>query len=140
MTRTGTRRQGRRPRKRLPKRDASPEADRSDLRALCRALGFWRVCGKPSCRRALDCKGDAEVCFRTFWWQMPEQTRVWVRAAIRASAGGMGNKAAGLAADAEVARWHEVQMRYAPRPASPEPIEHPEAPKRIAPMPRIRML
>lgn len=130
---------GKRP-SRSAQQDGEADGEAHDLRALCRALEFWRVCGKPVCRRALDCMGDAEACFRRFWPEIPERTKVWIRAAIAARAGGMGNKAAALAADAEVARWHELQMRYAPKPASPEPVKHSEAPKRVAPMPRIRML
>lgn len=92
------------------------ENEAQDLRALCRALQFWRVCGKPPCRRALACVGDAQACFRKFWWELPEEARVWVRAVIRESAGGLGRKAAARAADAEVVRWRALQMRYAPKP------------------------
>ncbi|MGV3633139.1 MAG: hypothetical protein ACO1NY_02240 [Pseudorhodoplanes sp.] len=142
MTGTGIRktRKGRsRPTPQTGEQSASKD---SDLRALCRALGFWRVCGKPPCRRALDCKGDAQACFRTFWWQMPEENRVWVRAAIRASAGGLGKKAAAKAAAAEAERWRELQMRFAPKAAVPVSSERPAVPPEpcCVPMPRIRSL
>lgn len=125
-----------------PRTGELPNSDNEDLRALCRALDFWRVCGKAPCRRALDCKGDAEACFQTFWWQMPEHVRVWVRAAISASAGGLGKKAVARAADAEVERWRALQMRFAPKAAVPVSSERPAVPPEpcCAPMPRIRSL
>lgn len=137
-----------RPGKRRPRtaqRQDESDSEAHDLRPLCRALQFWRVCGKPPCRRALDCKGDAQACFRHFWRQFSEETRVWVRAAIAASAGGLKNKAAGLAADAEVARWQEIQQRFAPKPA---PDAAPATPSVLTkphdttppPSPRIRSL
>jgi hypothetical protein len=130
----------RRPRP-VPRTGKPPDSEDNDLRAACRALGFWRVCGKPPCRRALDCKGDAQACFRTFWWQLPEHVRVWVRAAIRASAGGLGNKAAAKAADAEVERWCALQRHFEPKAAAPVSSERPAvAPEPCAPMPRIRSL
>lgn len=135
------------PGKRRPRTAQQGDSDdeAKDLRPLCRALQFWRVCGKAPCRRALDCRGDAQACFRHFWWQLPEEARVWVRAAISASAGGMKNKAAGLAADAEVVRWQELQQRYAPKAAPDAAPTQPSAPARPhdpppAPSPRIRML
>jgi hypothetical protein len=137
-----------RPGKRRPQtaqRQGESDSEAQDLRPLCRALQFWRVCGKAPCRRALDCKGDAQACFRHFWRQFPEETRVWVRAAISASAGGMKNKAAGLAADAEVARWQDIQQRYAPKPAPEVAPAQPSVPAKPhdttpAPSPRIRSL
>jgi hypothetical protein len=137
-----------RPGKRRPRteqREGETDSEAQDLRPLCRALQFWRVCGKPPCRRALDCRGDAQACFRQFWWQLPEEARVWIRAAIAASAGGMGNKAAGLAADAEVARWQDLQQRYAPKLASDAAPAQPSVPAKPreptpAPSPRIRSL
>ena len=134
-------------RPRTAQRQGDSDSEAQDLRPLCRALQFWRVCGKAPCRRALDCKGDAQACFRHFWRQFPEETRVWVRAAIRASAGGLKNKAAGLAADAEVARWQDLQQRFAPKitsevmPAqSGAPTHSQDATPSPAPMPRIRSL
>lgn len=143
MTGIGMRSRGRRSSKRAAKRNESAaESDRSAFRALCRVLGFWRVCGKRPCRRALDCKGDVDICFRTFWWQMPEENRVWIRAAIRASADGLGNKAVAEAAAAEADRWRALQARYAPKADAAEvrerPVETPEA-DRVA-IPRIRSL
>lgn len=135
-----------RPGKRRPRtaqRQGESDSEAQDLRPLCRALQFWRVCGKAPCRRALDCRGDVQACFRHFWWQLPEEARVWVRAAIAASAGGLKNKAAGLAADAEVARWQELQQRFAPKaatdaaPLQTSALARPHDP---APSPRIRSL
>jgi hypothetical protein len=129
----------RRPRTAERTDDSDDEAE--DLRALCRALQFWRVCGKPSCRRASDCMGDALACFRWFWWRMPEEARVWVRAAIRTSAGGLGRKAAAKAADVEVVRWQDLQTRFAPKPpASTKSTQVGDATPQPAPGPRIRAL
>ncbi len=141
MNKTGSRR----PRNAAHRNDAAEETQ--DLRALCGALQFWRVCGKPACRRACDCRGDAQACFRRFWWQMPEHARVWVRAVIRESAGSRGRKTAVKVADAEVARWQSLQARYAPAQVSapaalPAPADR-ATPDRTVPdraMPRIRTL
>ncbi len=101
--------------------------------------------GTPPCRRALDCRGDAQACFRYFWRQLPEEARVWFHAAMAASAGGLKNKAAGLAADAEVARWRDLQQRFATKIATDAAPAQPSAPTKPAeptpaPMPRIRSL
>jgi hypothetical protein len=132
-------------RPRTAQRQDDSDSEAQDLRPLCRALQFWRVCGKAPCRRALDCRGDAQACFRHFWWQLPEEARVWFRAAIAASAGGMKNNAAGLAADAEVARWQALQQRYAPKLAPEAAPAQPSVPAKPhdttpAPSPRIRSL
>jgi hypothetical protein len=137
-----------RPGKRRPRtvqRQGESGSEAHDLRPLCRALQFWRVCGKAPCRRALDCKGDSQTCFRHFWRQLPEEARVWFRAAMAARAGGLKNKAAGLAADAEVARWQELQQRYAPKLALDAPSAQPSVPAKPhdttpASSPRIRSL
>lgn len=146
MSRPGKRHPGRAQRQDNSKQDKSKREER-DLRPLCRALQFWRVCGRAPCRRALDCRGDAQACFRQFWWQLPEEARVWFRAAIAASARGLKNKAAGLAADAEVMRWQELQRRYAPKATpgvgsvQPSPSARPCDPRpEPSPGPRIRSL
>lgn len=133
--------------RRTAQRQDDSDSEGQDLRPLCRALQFWRVCGKAPCRRALDCMGDAQACFRQFWWQLPEEARVWIRAAIKASASGMKNKAAALAADAEVVRWQDLQQRYAPKNAADAAPTQPAAPTKPhdstpvpSPAPRIRML
>jgi hypothetical protein len=123
-----------------PQTGQLPGLEDSDLRAMCRALGFWRVCGKPACRRALDCKSDAQACFRRFWPEIPEASKVWIRAAIRASAEGLGRKAAAIAADAEAMRWEELQARFAPKAAAPEFSERASETVEAAAMPRVRSL
>jgi hypothetical protein len=142
MTGTGMRRTGKGRSRPAPQAGEPRDSEDDHMRAACRALGFWRVCGKAPCRRALDCKGDAQACFRTFWRQLPEHVRVWVRAAIRASASGLRNRAAAKVADAEVERWRALQMRFAPKAASPQFSERPvEAPEPAdIPVPRIRSL
>lgn len=128
-------------RPRTAPRRTDTDDDTQDLRALCRALQFWRVCGKAPCRRALDCAGDAETCFHQFWWELPEEARVWVRAAIRESAAGRREKAANRAADAEVVRWRELQMRYAPKaPAAPADQQLASEMTEPKDFPRIRTL
>ena len=48
-------------------------------------LGFWRVCGKPLCRRNRACTGDVDACFQRFWPLVPEETKEYVRGCIRAA-------------------------------------------------------
>ncbi len=118
----------------------APDSGRTDLRGLCRALQFWRLCpGKP-CRRARDCKGDAQACFHTFWWQLREETRVWIRAAIRARAGGLQQTEAFRAADAEVVRWRELEWQHAADSSRPDAGEPSADASPARPVPQVRVL
>ena len=42
-------------------------------RAINNVLGFWRVCGKPPCRRNRTCSGDMHACFTRHWPAVPEE-------------------------------------------------------------------
>lgn len=50
-------------------------------RKMCTMLQFWRVCGDPQCRRQRACEKDMHACFARHWPMMPEETKVWLRAA-----------------------------------------------------------
>ena len=100
-------------------------------RIQCNRLRFWMVCAAKRCRRAKSCEGDPEQCFDRWWPHMPEEAKVYIRAAIRAMARkGMDKMQARQAAEAEVERWKETARANAERtpPAEPVVAREPAAP------------
>jgi hypothetical protein len=63
---------------------------REDARrhAINDGLGFWRACGKASCRRNRTCSGDMHACFEKRWAEVPEDQKEYLRGCIMASRGG----------------------------------------------------
>jgi hypothetical protein len=56
-------------------------SDPARLRASMRRWGnfllIWRLCGKPACRRAHACHGNACACFANNFLLLPEGVRAW---------------------------------------------------------------
>jgi hypothetical protein len=74
------------------------EAEREARRRWqCELFQFWRVCARAQCRRARACSGDPAACVERGWPLLPEECRVWYRAAITALAGGASPQAADAA-------------------------------------------
>jgi hypothetical protein len=71
-------------------------------RQICTGLKFWRVCGHAQCRRKRACERDMHACFMRHWMAMPEETKVWLRAAATAAASDKRHGAAAAAGDAAV--------------------------------------
>ena len=91
------------------------EAEREARRRWqCELFQFWRVCARSQCHRARACSGDPAACVERGWPQLPEECRVWYRAAITALAGGASPQAAD-AAGREAARVYCVQAAQAAR-------------------------
>jgi hypothetical protein len=106
---------------------------REDARRLAfnNAFGFWRVCGKPLCRRSRGCSHDMHACFTRQWALMPEEDKEYVRGCIKAAPSARSTEEldrAGVAArDAYIANMQRL-------PAKAEPA----APPRAAPEPNTR--
>ena len=43
-------------------------------REYCDIFGFWRLCRLKACRRAKACGGDARLCLRRGFAQVPDET------------------------------------------------------------------
>jgi hypothetical protein len=69
-----------------PKQRAWQAAHDDEQEALrrqqCDLLQFWRACAHKPCRRARACRGDPDLCFDDLWPQVPEATKVAIRAAL----------------------------------------------------------
>ncbi len=50
---------------------------RVELRCWSDLFCLWRLCGKPACRRARACHGDARSCFSREIHLLPEGVRAW---------------------------------------------------------------
>jgi hypothetical protein len=82
-------------------------AHQARQRTICNAFQFWSVCSDRRCQRGQSCSGDAEACFKRWWWVLPEEARVFFRAGIKARHAGLSVEEAYREADAEVARSAE---------------------------------
>src|SRR4029079_9810309 len=51
-------------------------------------LGFWRVCGKPICRRNRTCSDDMHACYARLWPLVPEENKEYLRGCILAARDG----------------------------------------------------
>jgi hypothetical protein len=87
---------------------ASPPAVSVDynqgMARFCTTLKFFRICGKPRCRRERACCGDAPACFQRHWAVLPDAFKLRLRLAFDFYRNGMSPREAGRAADAEYAR------------------------------------
>jgi len=109
---------------------------------------FWRVCAEPRCRRAHACLGEPNPCFNRHWAMIPEQDKVWFRAAVKARIDGHSLEQAGRIGDAEVKRWKEIMGEDAEPPAAdPAPAPRDERTDRskgaaadASPLPRLRAM
>ena len=62
-----------------------PESEDPDIRWMPNnELKFWRACPTKRCRRARMCVGDGERCHAIFWPVVPEEAKVFWRAALDA--------------------------------------------------------
>jgi hypothetical protein len=75
-------------------------------RKICTAFKAWRDCD-TACRRAHSCAGDSTACFRRVWPRVGEQSKIWIRTAIKARDDGHSVAEASRMADAEVIRAAE---------------------------------
>jgi hypothetical protein len=73
-------------------------------RKLCTAFKMWRECRESACRRTHRCAGDPNACFERLWPRVDEESKVWLRTAIRARAAGHTVAEATRLGQAEVVR------------------------------------
>jgi hypothetical protein len=73
-------------------------------RKLCTAFKAWRECSESACRRTHRCAGDPNACFNRLWPRVDEESKVWLRTAIRARAAGHTVAEATRLGQAEVVR------------------------------------
>jgi hypothetical protein len=57
-------------------------------REINNGLDFWRVCGKPRCRRNHTCSDDMHACFARLWPQVPQEEKEYWRGCITAARDG----------------------------------------------------
>ena len=104
-------------------------------RGINDALGFWRVCGKPQCRRNQACSFDMHACFARHWAQVPEEDKEYLRGCITAARDGVrGLDALDRAGLAAREKYLDRMDRSNAPPATPAPAASP------APDVRIRRL
>jgi hypothetical protein len=84
-------------------------------RIVCNLFRFWCVCLEKRCRRAQSCVGDPQACFERCWPGVPEDAKVWFRAAVVAQHGGLSMQDAARVADDELVRWRELQVGFKQR-------------------------
>ena len=92
-----------------------PEQQRREdegKRSLNNVLKFWRLCTKAPCRRAHACMGDAQSCLTRHWVIVPQDFKIWFRAAIQARCEGLSPEEANRAGEAEVKRRKELEAQY----------------------------
>jgi hypothetical protein len=107
------------PRARRPRKQPGATGE-TDAQALDRARGvvhtamrFWMVCAEQACKRARACRGDTAACRDRIWPQLPEQMKVYFRAAIAARGEGRSAADAARAGDEAVAQWRAFEARMA---------------------------
>jgi hypothetical protein len=110
---------------------------RTPKEVIAGLLGFYRICSNAHCRRGRACRGEGQPCFATYWWQVPEELKVWVRTVISERCKGASVKDALAAGEADAQRYLDLQARLAAM-QSPKPVELP--PRREPPQPRVRTL
>jgi hypothetical protein len=87
-----------------------PECEDPDIRwTLNNALKFWRACPTRRCRRARSCVGDDQRCHAIFWPVVPEEAKVFWRAALDALHDNRSASQAERLADAAAARFRRRQ-------------------------------
>ena len=101
---------------------------------------IWQVCSNNACRRARRCSGDADACWRRWWQNAPEETRIILREGIRAQAEGATRIESIRIARQKLAEWREQEAKFAAQAAEPaaasaaQPVTPPLA------TPRVRLL
>jgi hypothetical protein len=77
--------------RRKPKTSAVDYARRFTLEKLllqrryCNVFAQWRRCGRPTCRRQQDCRGDAKTCLKRALARVPRDIQKRARQAIIAA-------------------------------------------------------
>jgi hypothetical protein len=133
----------------MPARQKSKQqrADEDDQTAtrryFCSFLKFYIACGHVKCRRARACVCDANECFLRLWPVVPEDLKIYIRAAIKAIDAGLSQAAIAAEAERELARWRKLMApRTEPQAAavasSCEPSPHATNPPTSGP--RLRVL
>jgi hypothetical protein len=95
-------------------------------RGLCTFLKFWCVCTDRRCKRARQCAGDVEACFKLFWPHVPDDIKNEIRQAFKFMADGMPPRQAVIEAHEYVAQRKRIEQEMlareaAQRTAPPEP-------------------
>ena len=96
--------------------------------------------------RARACRGDPGACFDRHWPLLPEEARVWFRAAITAMSGGASPQAADAAGCEAALAYRAEAAQASPSPAGPDALSpSPAAPSLAEPetasnAPRLRTL
>lgn len=89
----------------------------ADRRVFNNACAFWRDCEEPRCRREHACSGDPHGCFQRRWALIPEDAKMWFRAALKALVAGASFDEADRIGEAEMERWRALEpMDIARRP------------------------
>jgi hypothetical protein len=84
-------------------------------RAFCTGLRFWQFCRDRRCKRARQCAGDAEACFRHFWPIVPDNLKNKIRQAIVFMSEGMAPHEAAAAAIDHVGQRQRIDDAMAAR-------------------------
>ena len=85
-----------------------PECEDPDIRwVLNNELKFWRACPNKRCRRARMCVGDGSRCHAIFWPVVPEEAKVFWRAALDALRNNPSTRRAERLAEAALADFRK---------------------------------
>ena len=104
-------------------------------RGINNALGFWRPCGQPRCRRNQTCSGDMHACFARVWPLVPEDDKEYLRGCITAWRNDRSAPMVSVDRAGRAAR-EEYLGRMAERALPPEP---PVPDVAITPQPEARI-
>jgi hypothetical protein len=112
------------------------DAWRRDINNL---FGFWRVCGKPQCRRGQTCSHDMRACFERLWPLVPEENKQLLRGGIIAKRDGAADDEIIRSAKARREQYLKQMERTETLPAQRPPVE-PARAAAVDPEIRIRRL
>ncbi len=107
-------------------------------RGLNNALGFWRLCGTPRCRRNRTCSGDMHACFARLWPLVPDEQKEYLRGCARA-VNGDGDLSMDAVDRAGRAAREEYLKRMAERARPPAAVVPVSPDVAIAPQPEARI-
>jgi len=79
------------------RRQVPPYEFGRELRMVHDGLGFWRLCAHKACKRARRCRGDIDICARTF-----AGISAWLAEAMKGERAGLSTDEASRAATARV--------------------------------------
>ena len=108
-------------------------------RTINNALGFWRLCGKPLCRRNRTCSCDMHACFERHWAQMPEEAKEYLRGCIQAARNTRAVDEIDRAGMAARDKYLNQMERNEAPPARHSPVEAPQPSREMRPDPDVRI-